>query len=652
MKRSLFSFALFLLPALAAFSQDDAVVTIGDNRVTASEFERIYRKNNSAGTSVKQSPEEYMELFINFKLKVLEAESLGMDTVTSFKNELKGYRDQLAKPYLNDSSVAEELAKQEYARMKNELHVQHILIKVDPKKGAADTLRVYNLLLDLRKRAMKGEDFQKLATQYSEDPSLKMNNGDIGWLTAFRVVWEFENAIYSVPVGQITMPIRTQYGYHIAKVTETRPSKGTVQVYHIFVRAPEEWTAEQKLAAKNKIYAVYDSLKMGHSFGEMVKNNSDDRSTVSKNGELPWFGSGQMIPEFENAAFALQHPGDYSQPVHSYYGWHLLMLKARKDLGSYPMMRDEILSKVNDPQMLQVKKGLYLSKLKKQYNYSFNQQNFDKFCAKMDTGYFGGNWSDAAFRNDQSVICSFADQKVTAADLAAYLAKVQRKSSDIPLIPYIQKQTESLVTLNIQEYEKSTLPDRYPEFKYILQEYHDGILLFDLTDQMVWSKAMADTAGLEQYYSQHSSSYMWGDRVDALTVSGDSAALVEAARAVAVKYGKKKDFSTDMIFAKVCPSDTAKTCLTIREGLYEKGENADVDKTGWTAGAGPVFSKDKEESFIYVRKVLKPEVKKLEEARGLVISDYQNFLEKQWIDQLRAKYPVSVNRELLKTIQP
>jgi peptidyl-prolyl cis-trans isomerase SurA len=651
MKRILFAISLFLLPAAAAFSQDNTVVTIGDEKVSLPEFERVYFKNNSAGTSVKQTPEEYMDLFINFKLKVIEAENLGMDTLVSFKNELKGYRDQLAKPYLNDSSVAEEMAKQEYERMKTELHILHILLKIDPKKGPADTLRVWNQLMDLRKRAIKGEDFQKLALQYSEDPSLKMNKGDIGWMTAFRTVWDFENAIYNTPVGQISMPIRTQYGYHIAKVTETRPSKGSVQVYHIFVRAPEEWTAEQKLAAKNKIYAIYDSLKNGHSFGEMVRNNSDDRSTVSKSGELPWFGAGQMIPEFENAAFSLSHPGEYTQPVQSFYGWHLLMLKGRKDLGSYSEMRSEIISKINDPQVAAVKKANYINKLKKQYNYTLNQENFDKFCSRMDTSYFYGTWSDETFRSDMDVLFSIADQKTSIADFAAYLYKMQRKTSTVPLQPFLQRQLDSYSGSVLQDFEKSTLPDRYPEFKYILQEYHDGILLFDLTDKMVWSKAMLDTLGLEKYYNEHKNSYMWGDRVDAMIFKGDSAQLVDQARSLAVKYGKKKTFTKDFVLDKVCAGDSTKSCISISEALYEKGENEDVDKTNWVAGAGQVYKTDKTSVFVFVKNTVKPEIKKLDEARGLVISDYQNYLEKQWIDELRVKYPVKVNQELLKTIK-
>ncbi len=652
MRFTLSLITLFIFTMISSFAQGDKVLmTIGDQTISLQEFERIYNKNNVTGILEKQSVDEYLDLFINFKLKVIEAEKLGMDKNPGFIDELNGYRDQLAKPYLNDSATQEELIKQEYERLKSELHVGHILLRVDPNAAPADTLKVYNKMLDLRKRILAGENFEALAKANTEDPSVSKNGGDIGWMTANRTVWEFENVIYNTPVKQVSLPVKTQFGYHIATVWEKRPSRGTVHVAHIFIRAPEDMTPEMKLQAEKKINAVYDSLKLGVSFSLLAKNNSDDRSSAVKGGELPWFGSGQMIPEFENIAFSLKKKGEYSKPVSSFYGWHILQLIESKGLGSYEEMRPELLSKVSDAQMAPVKKKIYLDKLKKEYNYTFNNQNFKKVYSLIDSTIFQGQWSDTLLRNNEDVLFSIKDQNYTTADFAVYLKENQRKTNKFNIEVFINGQIDGFVDYSLREYEKATLVVKYPEFRYILQEYHDGILLFDLTDKMVWSKAVQDSTGLEKFYEANKSQYTWEKRADVMIFSSDSALLLDAARAIVVKYGKSKKFNSGFVLSKLCTTDSIKNCIEIEEARFEKGDNEEVDKTNWVNGVGQNYTSKGITSFVFVRGVSEPETKKLSEARGLITADYQNFLEKAWIAELRAKYPVSVNYDLLKTIK-
>ncbi len=652
MKSTLLFTTLFILSLTSVYSQSDKVLmTIGDQTVSLQEFERIYKKNNVAGLYDKQPVEEYLDLFINFKLKVLEAENLGMDTVESFIKELKGYRDQLAKPYLNDSVTQEEMMRLAYERMKTEIRVSHILIRTDQKNSPEDTLRVYNKLLEIRNRALAGESFEKLAREYSEDESVTKNGGEIGWMTAFRTVWEFENTIYNTPVNQVSMPVRTQFGYHLAKVWEIRPSKGSVKVAHIYIRAPQDMSPEMKQQAEKKITAIYDSLKNGISFAELAKNNSDDRNTAVNGGELQWFGSGQMIPEFEEAAFSLKKSGDYSKPVESFYGWHILKLIDTKGLGTYEEIRPELLSKISNAQMAPVKKNNYLNKLKKEYNYTFNKQNFEKISGLIDTTIFGGQWSDSLLRNNKEVLFTIEEKNYTVADFATYLFKNQRKTTPYSISVYLNEQFGTFSGNSLQEYEKDLLADKYPEFRYILQEYHDGILLFDLTDKMVWSKAVLDSAGLEKYYQENKSSYIWEKRAEVMIFSCDSAEILAAAKALAVKYGNKKKFGKDFVLSKLCKNDSIKNCIDIIEARFEKGDNEEVDKTGWRLGVGDNFESEGLSSFVYVRKIIEPEIKKLNEARGLITADYQNYLEKAWVAELRAKYPVEVDYDLLKTIK-
>ncbi len=651
--RSIVSFiTLFFLSVISAFPQGDKVLmTIGDQSVSLQEFERIYNKNNVVGMYEKQPVEEYLDLFINFKLKVLEAENLGMDTVKTFINELKGYRDQLAKPYLNDSATQEELMKQQFERMKSELHVSHILLRLDKSASPEDTLRVYSKLMDIRKRILAGEKFETVATETSEDPSVSKNGGDIGWMTAFRTVWEFENAIYNTPLNAVSLPVRTQFGYHIVKVWAKRPSKGSVLVAHIYVRAPEDMNPEMKELAEKKITAIYDSLKLGSDFASLVKNNSDDRSTVSTGGELPWFGSGQMIPEFEDAAFSLKAKGDYSKPVHSFYGWHIIKLIDSKGLGSYEELRPELLAKMNDAPIAPVKKMYYLNKLKKEYNYTFNQSNFEKFVSLIDTSIFSGMWSDSTLQNNKTALFTLAKIDYTFSDFASYLYNNQRKTEPANISVFLSEQFTSFSENAIQDHEKDMLAEKFPEFKYILQEYHDGILLFDLTDKMVWSKAVQDTIGLEKYYQANKSKYVWEKRANVMIFSSDSLELLNAAKVLALKYAAKKKFGPGLILSKLCKNDSIKTCIDIQEARFEKGDNEEVDKTNWKTGAGENYESEGIYSFVLVRGVLEPEVKKLDEARGLITADYQNYLEIAWIEELRAKYPVTVDADLLKTIK-
>jgi peptidyl-prolyl cis-trans isomerase SurA len=651
--RSTFLFIILISLSLSnAFSQTDkALMTIGDQTVSLQEFERIYNKNNVAGVTEKQPVDEYLDLFINFKLKVLEAEKLGMDTAASFINELKGYRDQLAKPYLNDSATQEFLMKQEYERMKIELHVSHILLKLDSKATPADTLLAYDKLMDIRKRAMKGESFEALARDNSEDQSVKNNGGDVGWMTAFRTIWEFENAIYNTPVKQISLPIRTQYGYHLAKVMEQRASRGTVHVAHIYVRAPADMDPEGKKQAEIKINAINDSLKLGIDFAVLAKNNSDDRSSAVRGGEVPWFGAGQMIPEFEEAAFSLKKSGELSKPIHSFYGWHIIKLIDSKGLGTYEELKPELISKLGEGPVSAVKKRMYINKLKAEYNYTFNKQNFETMNVLVDTTVFSGKWSDSLLRNNKTIIFSIGTKNYSIADFGKYLKSNQRKSAPYSVPVFLNDQLSNFSDYEVQEYEKDMLVHKFPEFRYIMQEYHDGILLFDLTDKMVWSKAVQDTVGLESYYNENKTKYVWEKRADVIIFSGDSTELINEAKALAIKYGKKKKFNSEFVLSKVCKDDSIKNCIDMNEARFEKGDNQEVDKTNWGFGAGENYVKDGLTSFVFVRGVLEPVIKKLNEARGLVTADYQNFLEKVWIAELRAKYPVQVDYELLKTIK-
>ncbi len=658
MKKSV-SFLIILcfilaLPVHAQSSRDyhdDVLMTIGDKKITAGEFERIYRKNNDESMAQKQSVEEYLDMFINFKLKVIEAENRGLDTTRAFLDEFNSYRAQLARPYLSDPDAVDRFAHEAYERMKKEIHGSHILVSLDPKASPEDTLYAWNKIMDIRQRILDGEDFDKVARATSDDPSVKRNGGDLGWFTVFRMVLPFEDAAYNTQVGEISMPFRTQFGYHILKIQDVRQARGNVHVAHIFVRAPQSQDPGEAAAAKEKIYAVYDSLRNGSSFADLARNNSDDRVSAEKGGELQWFSSGQMIEEFENAAFALKDTGDYTEPFQSFYGWHLVKLLGKKGIGTFEQEKANIIPKFGNGPRGFLRKQAFIAKMKEEYNYKFNPANFDKVVSHVDTSVFSGTWENNIPSSISNlVLFTIADQKMKAGEFAAYLEKSQAKTNPISLPIYLNDMYDKFVEEKLTAFEDSRLEEKYPEFRNVLQEYHDGILLFDLTDKLVWSKAVNDSAGLENYYENHRNEYMWGERAEAYTITVNDSTVLGEARKLTEKKGSKKNFSEAYLLSKLCPGDTV-PCVTMEYGRFEKGDNVNVDTTNWEKGIGKTFVKEGKPAFIYIKSVLPPQVRKLEEARGLVTADYQKFLEDKWVSELRNKYPVHINKDVLAKIR-
>ncbi|MGC9345133.1 MAG: foldase protein PrsA, partial [Bacteroidales bacterium] len=373
--RKYFSISLLLVAvifsALGQVYKDEVLITIDGKEITAGEFERVYKKNNNENVAQQQTMEEYLDMFINYKLKVYEAESLGMDTASEFLNEFNAYRKQLAQPYLTSEELTENYAKEAYDRMKEEINASHIMVRIDDEAAPEDTLYAYNKIMEIRQRVVNGEDFEKVARATSDDPSAKANGGNLGWFSAFRMVYPFESAAYNTEVGEISMPVRSTFGYHIIKVHERRPAQGSVQVAHIFLRAPESMSQEQADAVNEKINMIYDSLKIGANFSEMADRYSDDKSSGRKGGVLPWFSSGQMIPAFDTTAFALEESGDISEPVKSSYGWHLIKLLEKKNIGSYEEEKPEILNNIKKGDRGKSKDRAFINQLKESYSYEF-----------------------------------------------------------------------------------------------------------------------------------------------------------------------------------------------------------------------------------------------------------------------------------------
>jgi peptidyl-prolyl cis-trans isomerase SurA len=651
---------LFIFLSIHAYPQvnsRDVLLTIGGKGVTVNEFMAIYQKNNIKGESMdKKSLDEYLELFINFKLKVREAEDLGLDTLTSFRTELNGYRDQLAKPYFTDEATVDRLINEAYERSLTDLRASHIFFRLAADALPADTLLAFQKAVKVKERLKNGESFEKLAVELSEDPSakdreanqqhpyIKGNRGDLGYFTVFDMVYPFESAAYNLKVGEVSEPIRTEYGFHVIKLTARKPAMGKVTVAHIFISIAKNATAQDSARAKARIDSIYTKLQSGSIFEDLVKTYSDDKGSAAKGGVLPKFGVNRMVPEFIDAITLLNLPGDYSTPILTPYGWHIIKLVDKKGPGKLEEDKMEIKQRLVKDVRGNQSKEVVLERIKKEYQLTENKDALKEFYTVVTDSIFLGKWDVKLAKNLTKNLFKIGNLTIRQQDFTEYLGSKQRKKEKENIESYINKMYKDFLNENMVKWENSMLEQKYPEFKALMNEYRDGILLFDLTDQKVWSKAVKDTTGLKEFYEKNKRNYMWGTRLDA------SICTVKKAKDLQKVKNFLKSGLDEASILKEVNTDSLKV-LSIESGKFSRKENRIIDTIAWTPGFSKEMSTDSGIVFVMVKNVLKPEPKALNEARGLITADYQNYLETAWISSLRAKYPVNVNKEVLAKIK-
>jgi peptidyl-prolyl cis-trans isomerase SurA len=653
---SAFVFICFI-SATAQVQNDEVLMTIAGKQVFVSEFLNIYQKNNVKGDNIdKKSMNEYLDLFINFKLKVRQAEEMGLDTVTSFKNELNGYREQLAKPYFTDEATIDRLVLEAYDRESIDLRASHIFFRLLPNPTPEDTLAAYKMAMSVRDKLKNGASFENLAVEFSEDPSAKDreatqqrpfqkgNQGDLGFFTVFDMVYPFENGAYNTEVGKVSMPVHTEYGFHLIKVTARRPAMGKVTVAHIFLGIPKNATAEDSARIQKKIDSVYNRLTGGTAFEELVKTYSDDKGSAAKGGILPAFGVNRMVPEFIEAIYSLQNIGDYTKPILTPYGWHIVKLIEKKSIKPFDEEKAEMKQRVLKDNRGSLSRQVVLERIRAEYGVTENPEALKPFYQFVTDSIFFAKWKNTQSKDLTKMLFKIGTMTVLQNEFADYLAFTQRKQEKQNITTYVDKKYASFLDDALIKYENTRLEQKYPEFKALMSEYRDGILLFDLTDQKVWSKAVKDTTGLKDFYKKNRNNYMWDTRLDACVYT-----LKNASQLQKVKNFIKSGLSDGDLLKEV-NTDSVKI-LTIERAKFSKKENALIDSIAWVPGFSGDMITNGSTVFVYVHKVLKPEPKELNEARGLITADYQNFLEKEWIVTLRAKYPVVVNKDVLAKIK-
>lgn len=663
----LLTFTLFIFTgSFAQQNNDPVLLNVAGENITKSEFLRVFQKNNAKDQPIdKKALDEYMELYINFKLKVKEAMELGLDTARGFKSELSGYRSQLAQPYLVDKDVTEELINEAYTHMQFDIRASHILIKVEKNASPADTLAAYNKIISLRKRILAGESFEKIASESSDDPSAKDvpetkerpaytgNGGDLGYFSAFDMIYTFEDGAYKTKVGEISMPVRSDYGYHIIKVTDKKKAMGKVQVAHILISLPQNAGEPDIKNAQTKLNEINAKLKKGVSFEDLVKEYSDDKGSVNKGGILPEFGVNRMIPEFILAISKLEKTGDISEPIRSRYGFHVLKLIDKKEIKSLEELRSDIKQKVTKDERSNKSKESFLSKLKAEYKFTENPKTIKDFYKVVTDSIFNNAWKAEEAKMLIANMFNIGDKSYSQTDFAEFLAVKQESLPRQSIETYVNNRYKEWQEYLLFKFADNKLESKYQDFKVLMQEYHDGILLFDLTDRNVWSKAIKDTVGLKEFHHLNAAKYMWGERLDATIFTFKNAKVSEKdARKFVEKIAKKNynhDFSKiEELIAKLTKDSAA---VEYKYEKFSKGDNKFVDQTNWQEGVSNTLTDGNNFIIILVNKKLSPELKSLNEAKGIVTADYQNYLEKEWLQSLRQKYPFTINKEVLNTIK-
>ena len=648
--KNIFLFILALGLTFNLFGQTDAIIMEIDGKpVTKSEFLQIYLKNNNDPKYDKETMDEYMELFRKFKLKVAEAEALGYDTVPRLKKELEGYRKQLATPYLTDSSMNQIMVKESYDRVSEEIRASHILLRLNPDVIPKDTLLAYNRLIKMRKEIMDGKDFEMVAKgkSGSEDPSVKDNGGDLGYFTAFQMVTPFEDAAYTTPIGEVSMPIRTKFGYHIIQVVDKRPARGTITAAHIMVTKGDNSGAEEEgssASAKKKIDEIYMRLKNGEDFEGLAKQFSDDPSTNSKGGVLPTFGSGtttRMVTNFEDAAFSIQEDGGICEPIQTQYGWHIIKRLNLLPLASFDKMKKELENRVSRDDRAKRTQDSFVKKLKQDYSYkakSVRRVNYLKNV--IDSTYFAGEFKADQVKKNK-LLYKIDGQKIRQSEFAGFLAKTYRTQPQQSVETLVDNQYKEFEKSQILGYEESKLEMKYPAFKSLMQEYHDGILLYEVMSDKVWNKGMKDTTGLKTFFENNREDYMWGARYDAMVYE---CLNMDVAKQVS-DMTKNDTITSKHVIDKI--NAESQLNLSVKTNKFEVDKTPFLTNANLKKGINPVYSFEEKYYVVIVENILPAGMKELNETRGAVTSDYQNYLEKEWLMEIEKKHPVIIYTEVL-----
>lgn len=623
----------------------EVLFTIDDKPYYTDEFERVYKKNLDLVKDESQKDlNQYLELFVGYKLKVNKANKLGLQNNDKYKNELKSYRTQLSKNYTSDSKVTAELVNEGYERMKKEIKASHILILADENASPEDTLKAYNKITDIRKRIMAGEDFEKLATELSEDPSAKENKGNLGYFTSFRMVYAFETAAYNTPKGQVSKPVRTRFGYHLIKVNDVRDNRGEISVSHIMIMNPKE--GEDSSKEENTIKDIYKKIQQGESFEELAKQFSEDKSSSTKGGLLNKFSSGQLSSEiFENMAFSLNKENPISQPFQSEYGWHIVKFNEKFPLKTLDESKKELETKIGRDDRSRIITNTLTEKLRKKYTVKRNDKAYAVVSKLVTNDFYDSKWDFTEDDKTKATLLTLDKKDISGTAFLTYVKSQQKAGMTLkPVNKLVDLLYSKFVDEQLNTYYNDNLETEFPEFSNVMDEYRDGLLLFDLMEKEIWDRSKTDTLGLKSFYETQKDKHKWKTRLDILIASSTNADMIKKAQGM-LKKGK----SIQEIKDKLNTKDVVNIMFT--ENTLEVGDANIPAGTKPEVGLSDVTQKGQYYYVTRVNKVIPEGNKSFDECKGKIVNEYQQYLEQNWVSELKKEFKVTIDQAVFERLK-
>ena len=643
MKNSPTFFAIFWLSLSflnAQISESDVLLTISEEPILASEFIRVYNKNlNLVQDDSQKEVESYLKLFINYKLKLAEATLLGYDKDPEYVKELRSYKNQLTQNYLTDKNVTDELVLEAYDRTLNEVKAQHVLVRIE--EFETDTLQAYSAIQAFQER-LKNDDFESLKKEIHDGKSIFVE--DLGFFTAFKMAYKFESVAFNTKVGEVSKPFRTKFGFHVVKVLEKRKSKGQVIVAHIMIANTQKDTT---LVAKDRIQELHRLLLQGEDFGNIAKQFSDDKSSSMRSGELKPFKSGQINSTlFENTAFSLKEKEDISEPIQTQFGWHILKLIDKQEVKEFNSLKPDLESQVRKDSRSQLVKSKMLAKLLSQYQLTGLNPNLALLKSNIVYDKSNKTWKLSDQIKDSKSFLVIQKTSYSFGDFINFLNKNNKLINPNWATEFaVNKQYKFFLEQSVFRYKKDNLENENQDFANILNEYREGLLLFELMQDKIWEGAKKDTIGLNAFYNENKDNYLWPERVIGSVARSSNAKNIKKVRKLWASG--KSNQSIHELLNKIQQN------VIFSTGEFELGLSPLPES--FTPRVKSQLSKIiKENNSFYivnVKEFMPQSQKSLEDSRGQLISDYQTKLETQWILELKSKFNVKVNEDVFQKVK-
>jgi peptidyl-prolyl cis-trans isomerase SurA len=646
MKKNLILSVVIILFSISSYAQKgkDVLMTINNEPIYAKEFKRVYKKNLELVQEESQkSVDGYLDLFIDYKLKVAEAYAQNLNENSDYIKDFGKYEEQLSRNYIFDNNITEDIIKEAYERSLEEIEASHILIKTNWDSFPQDTLVAYNKIKNIRNRAIAGEDFNQLAKKTSEEPGSNDREGRLGYFSAFDMVYPFESEAYNTPVGEVSNIIRTQFGYHIIKVTDRRKKAPPIVTSHIMVSTIKDTSVTN---AKNRINEIYGLLQQGESFEDLAKQYSDDKATGINGGKMRPFSKGQLkaLP-FEEVAYSLKNPGDISKPIQTRFGWHIIRLEEKKEIPTYEDQLNELEKTIKGSDRLKSITSAVNNKIKKKYGFeSYDYQPF--FMKFVSDSILKKKWKFTPLsEKENKPIFKIGDRTYTFNEFATYLSERQPKLKSFKykgaLLDAVYDEFE---TNTLKEYFKENLEKENDEYAGIVQEYRDGLLIFEVMAENVWNKAKSDTIGQKAFYEKNIKKYQTQRQVNgAIFTSGQEDVINQVSDLL------KQGVAPNTIKEQINTEGNTNVLVTL--GFFDIDGTELPENFELKEGVSEIYKGDTTFTIVKTSFIAPPRVKGFNEVKGRVISDFQNELEKEWMKSLKEKYTVKVNEKTLKKLK-